>query len=290
MKKQSKKKNDKSKNKGKDKLINKRIICIVSIAILILLLLLLIVMLKNRSLGDYYSISSRVENVNITKVENNTDFSAIGWVRVQGTKIDMPIVWSPNSEDELPVELGSFAWSLNGDNHKHNYLRVMGHNIFNLSSHPKKSSKTFERFEELMSFVYYDFAKENKYIQLTIDDKDYLYKIYSVDFINRSASTFLPYALDKDLSKKEMKDFIKLTKDNSLYDYKVDVDENDSVLALSTCTRFFGIDDGYEFYVNGRLLREDEKADDYRVQVNNKNYKEIEDILKGDGGNNDDTL
>ena len=77
-----------------------------------------------------------------------------------------------------------------------------------------------------------------------------------------------------------MKDYIKQIKEASFYDYDVEVLENDKIITLSTCTRFF---EGTtkQFVVVGRMVREDEKVKKYDVKANAK-YKEIKEIMKGD--------
>ena len=256
---------------------NKKILVLVLLVVLVAIFLMVLLVSKFFN-SDYYKIDTRVSDVENVRIENNSDFKAIGWVRVQGTDLDMPIVWSPSDSEEFPVELGSFVWSNNQDTKMHNQINIMGHNIFNLSSNPKKTGKTFERFEQLMSFVYYDFAKDNKYIQLTLDGKDYLYKIYSVDFIDSSTITDFP--LHDDYTKEEMKDYVDLMKKESLYNYSVNTRDDDYYISLVTCTRFFGADDNVQFFVNGRLVRDGEMVNNYKVVKSDK-YKKVEKILKG---------
>ena len=159
----------------------------------------------------------------------------------------------------------------------YNQVNIMGHNILNLSKQPKIGMDYFSRFDDLMAFIYEEFAKENQYIQYTIDGKDYLYKIFGVFFEKE-------YKLDiyhqGDYTEKEMKDYIKQIKESSFYDYDVEVLENDKIITLSTCTRFF---EGTtkQFVVVGRMVREDEKVKKYDVKANAK-YKEIKEIMKGD--------
>ena len=255
------------------------------VLILVGIAFLLLVCLKLFFKKDYYTIESRVEKVNTTKITNNSDFKTIGWLRVQGTNLDMPIVWSSTKSTEYPVELKHFAWSLGNDEHFHNKINIMGHNIFNLSSQPKLTSDLYERFEELMAFTYYDFAKTNKYIQLTIDGKEYIYKIFSVGFISTGEMFVLPHY--DDYKEKDIKYQLDLFKKYNLYNYDVDVNKDDSFISLITCTRFFGESKNVDFYVNGRLLRDGEKIDNYKV-TKSDNYEEIEKILKGDGDNEED--
>lgn len=251
------------------------------ILILVIILVLSLVSLhiySNKNIHTF-EIESRTSYVGKTKISDESDFEVMGWIKVQGTNIDYPLIRTDNSESPFPVELESFAWSTNYDNLFHNHIFIIGHNIFNLSSKPKLSDERFTRFEELMNFVYYDFAKENQYIQLTIDGKDYIYKIFSVGFLKESEVYGFPF--HDDYTKKEMKDYIRVMNKFNIYQYDVDVNENDKVISLNTCTRFFGPDSKKEFYVNGRLLRDGENTSNYKVKKS-KNYKIIEDMWEGE--------
>ena len=117
--------------------------------------------------------------------------------------------------------------------------------------------------------------RENEYIQLTIDGHDYIYKIFSVAFIYGSDATFLPH-LD-DISIKSMKNFLTILDQNSIYDYDVDVNENDKIISVITCNRIFSDDSKEVIYINGRLLRENEKIKNYGVKKNKK-YGILEDL------------
>lgn len=229
-----------------------------------------------------FQLKPRVSKIKTTKIEEGNDFYPMGWIRVQGTNIDMPIIRTDNRKAEFPVELESFSWSRNRDDKFHNRILILGHNIFNLSSRPELKSSEFSRFESLMSFVYYDFAKENQYIQLSLDGKEYVYKIFAVSFI-REVDTFV-FPESDDYSGEEMKKYISDLKKYSIYDYKIDVDKNDNVISLQTCTRFFGAKANYDFFVSGRLLRNDEKMSYSKVKKSDK-YKKIEDVWESEGKN-----
>jgi len=235
-----------------------------------------------------FKIESRSEMIEKSKKEDSDNYETVGWLRVQGTNMDMPILLSKNNSDSYPVEKDNYAWTMADDTKFHNVMNLMGHNIFNLSSQPDINPDLTKSFESLMSFVYFDFAKENKYIQLTIDDKDYIYKIYSVDFIyatDVTRFTVLNYN-NKDVVKEQLNMF----KENTLFDYDVDVNENDKLLTLVTCTRFFGNQEQRkDFLVNARLLRDGEKIKDYNIKKND-NYNKIENILRGDDENEEDSV
>jgi len=256
------------------------VICLMFAVVIGLIILLTLRIIKNNT--GYYKIDSRVEELKNEKPIENSGFKTVGWLKIQGTDIDLPIVYSKNPYEEFPVQLESFGWSRNELDKNGNYYDITGHNIFNLSATPKIKSDTFNRFEQLMAFIYYDFAKNNEYIQLTIDDEDYVYKIFSVGFIDKSLASFFP--TNSNVDEEQMKNLIKMFNKKSIYKYGIDVNEKDKIIVLSTCTRFYGANDNMEFYVFGRLLRNDEKYNHYSVARKN-NYKEIEKILKGDENN-----
>ena len=152
---------------------------------------------------------------------------------------------------------------------------IMGHNIMNLSQNPKITYKDHVRFEQLMSFTYLDFAKENEYVQFTIDGKDYLFKIFSVSY----PDTFDVVSYnDPNLTEKDVKKFVNNSLKNSIYDYDIDVNENDTIISLITCTRMFYHEK--DFVVDARLVREGESTGKYKVEKN-KNYDVVEKMMKG---------
>lgn len=246
---------------------------------LILLILMGVLLALNRGLRkEVFQIKSRVEKVESTKIGEDDTFDTVGWIRAEGTLIDVPIIWN-TKEMSYPVADEGFAWTTNKTPEMHNRLVFLGHNILNLSDQPEMHLEEFTRFEDLMSYVYYDFAKEHKYIQLTLNGKEYVYKIFSVGFIPDTESIFFP--IKDDYTEKEMKTHLKVLEDYNLYDYDIDVNEKDSILSLVTCTRFYGTEQIIEFYVTGRLVRENEKNYDYKVEKSDL-YPDLEKILKGD--------
>ncbi len=78
-----------------------------------------------------------------------------------------------------------------------------------------------------------------------------------------------------------LKKAISLAQKKSIYDYKVDVDENDNIMSLVTCTRFFGVDSETQtFVVAAREVRPDEDMKEYGVTTNEK-YKVVKKQIKG---------
>ena len=127
-----------------------------------------------------------------------------------------------------------------------------------------------------MSFVYIDFAKENQYIQYTVDGENYLYQIFAVYFDE-------VYNLDlynpDEYSDEEVEEFIQRSLDKSLYKYDVEVNKNEKVISLITCTRMYG-NDKKQFLVVGKMIDNDSKTTNYEVKEN-PNYKEVKKLMKG---------
>ena len=271
----------KRKKVRKKEFIRRNVILLVLLVILIICLFLVLLVRMFVHPKDYYTVESRVSNISMISNQNTDNYETVGWLRVQGTNLDMPILSGIDDNANFPVEMERYVWNMNNDDKFYNKMNIMGHNIFNLSSHPKITSDNFNRFEELMAFVYYDFAKENKYIQLTINGKDYLYKIFSVVFLDAVDVDMFPTG---NYSKESMQYQIDLFQKNTLFDYDVDVNADDQLISLITCTRFFSNQKYIDFAVNGRLVRENEKINDYSVKKT-QNYDQIEKILKGDDDN-----
>ena len=253
---------------------------IILIVALIVLMLLLCVLMFIQIFGsnDYYKVESREENIEKSKKSDNEDHETIGWVRVQGTNIDYPVFGVLSRDYDYPVVSTPFTWSLNDDSDWHSTMLVYGHNVFNLGPYPRIKDDSFERMEQLMGFVYYDFAQENQYMQLTMEDgKTYMYKIFSVSFMKFYDLNAYPKGEFSDAAKENYLDTVL---ENSIYDYDVDVSVKDDILSVITCTKFFQDGTSYDFIVTGRLVKEGEKVSQYKVH-RNKNYEQIAKILKG---------
>ena len=236
-----------------------------------------------REKGSFYALESRLSEIKNTSLSmGDSNYDIVGWLRIQDTNIDLPIVYGGFSP-EYPVELEGYGWLYYGDWRFHNLMHIMGHNIFNLSSTPSVYSPEFKRFEELMSFVYFDEAKKSKYIQFTFNGKEYLYKVFSVAFFDKY-DVYMATS-SNDYTEEKLEKHIKTLKENSFYDYDVDVNGKDNILSIGTCTRFFENDKTKNIIVSARMVREGEEIEDYSIRENPDNYNKIKKILEGDENN-----
>ena len=272
----------KKKHNKKMKKISKSYLLIALIAVIIILL----------GLGFFkgtkiiYQIEDRKEAFNKAKKEyDNDNTKTVGWLRVQGTDIDTPIVSLEDYNDLATISsiTNNYLINNNSNEYLYNKVDILGHNIINLSSNPRINSPNFTKFEGLMAFIYPNFVKENKYIQYRVNGKDYLYKIYAVR-IQDSYKGIETLALTN-YTKKETKEYIDKVKKESIYKFNVDTRDDDNLISLITCTRFFGPDKEAAFVVDARMLRQKEKARNYTVKTTD-NYKKIEKYMeKGDETN-----
>ena len=133
---------------------------IIFIIVIVLLIAGLIKTIANNN-KPYYMKKSRVENVS-EYAKANPNFTTLGWIRVQGTNIDYPVIYGNGLDfNEL---LDDFTWTEDEEKKLTNRVFILGHNIRNVSSNPLITDKNQSRFEQLPSFTYLEFAEKNKYI------------------------------------------------------------------------------------------------------------------------------
>ena len=245
---------------------NKKSIIILLVTIVILIIV--IVLLK-----PYYKIVDRTDKLKSFRYLEGE--KATGWLRVQGTDIDMAIL---NNKDfpNLSNPTYDIGWSSSKSDLNYDRILIYSHNIKNVSSHPLIKNKNHIRFEQLMSFIYYDFAKENEYLEYTVKDKNELYKIYAVYLIE----TDNLIEDNGNMKKSVKKEYIREAIDNSYFKYDIDVSSTDKLITLATCTRFYGNSD-YSFVVEARKIRNNELNKKYGV-TKKKKYGKIEEIIEGD--------
>lgn len=249
--------------------------------LLILLIVLLLLLVFNKHESTNFKVEKRMNEIAESQKLDTDNYNTIGWIRVEGTKVDHPIIIARNGSFEEPINQASYAW-INGKDTKYtNNLTVAGHNYLNLSSTPKKSSKTFERFESLLSYVYYDFAKDNQFIQLTFNNNDYLYQIFAVSFMYNADYYMLPKG--DDLAKEDQQKYIDFIKSISIYDYDIKVDSSDKFINVATCTRMFGDDGRTNVVISAKLVPNSTKTK-HKV-TKTKKYDVVDKKLMGGGEN-----
>ena len=248
------------------KLLNLSKYKIIAILMAIILVFIMSFSLYRASFKSSYKVESRKDDIKNSKLDNT-----LGWIKVQGTNIDYPVIY--NSNVNLSSISDNFAWINKKEKELSNNTVIFGHNIRNVSKYPLIVNKDHERFEQLLSFIYYDFAKKNQYIQYSYNGKDYLYKIFSVSLVE---DKYIDYDGSK-LSKKDINSAIYNAKKDSLFNYHEVLFKNDKILTLVTCTRFYGNTKKYDFRIVAKLVKGKTGVNGYVSE--NKSYTPIKKIL-----------
>ena len=99
-----------------------------------------------------------------------------------------------------------------------------------------------------------------------IDSEESLYKIYAISFYSGDEDVGESYTDEKDIT-----NYIEKVRKASIYDLDVDVDYQDELITLATCTRYFGVNGPKHFKIDARKVRKNEKISNYSVKKSN-NY------------------
>ena len=129
-----------------------------------LMILIIIVIALIGGFGAYYLFapSFRIENriENMKKIEEEEKDTVLSWLRVEGTNIDLPVIYRDSDTDVEKTDY-DFAWSYPKTETLTNRAIFTSHNVLNVSSNPLTENENFRRFEALPAFLYPTFAKEN---------------------------------------------------------------------------------------------------------------------------------
>ena len=164
-----------------------------------------------------------------------------GWISIPGTRIDYPVLQGNKNDTH-------FYLSHNYKGEKSKYGSIFLDPICQLSENPKNCviyghhMADGQMFADLMKFSSLDFYKQNPLISFeTIKDKNAKWKIFSVFKTNTLASQgkIFHYVVSNFADNRSFLDYVSQVKMRSLLDIPVDVNQNDKLITLSTCSYEF---------------------------------------------------
>ena len=168
-----------------------------------------------------------------------------GWIKVDNTNIDYPIVQGKDNSFYLDKDInknyvssGSIFMNYlnNGFNDENTVL--FGHHMRN---------KTM--FAQLKKYKEKEFFYGNNNIEIEIKDgKTLKYKVFSV-YVTDAKYNYIRTNFD---DKTKYKEFLERIKNKSIYKSNTDVNENDKIITLSTCSYEFN---DARMVVHGKLLK-----------------------------------
>ena len=174
-------------------------------------------------------------------IYNKKNMDTVAWIKVEGTDIDYPVVQSKNNDYYLNH---SFDKSSNGAgwvfaDYKNKFdgtdknIVVYGHN--------RRDGSMFSSLKNILNVEWYN-NDDNKYVTFITDTEFSIYQTENED-----------YYIKTSFSENEFYSFLQTIKNRSIKNFNVDVNENDSILTLSTCAN----DNKYRVVLHAKKIKEE---------------------------------
>ncbi len=187
----------------------------------------------------------------------------VGWIQLEDTKIDYPVLQSPNDTIDYQEYLyadyeknytgyGSIFVDFRSDEGMESKNVIMhGHNMLD-----------GRMFQALMGYgtlnANLDYYKDNSVIKLDTPQGDGYYQIISVykTNVHDEHGQYFDYLTGSFTSDAEFMNYVHLVRERSLFDIPVTVNEDDQLITLSTCSYEF---DEFRTVVVARKVRPNEE-------------------------------
>lgn len=176
------------------------------------------------------NISNNYNLENISKINSDT----IGWIRIDGTKINYPIM--QNGDYYLHRNIYK-NYSSHGTPYLAEYCNLItSDNLIIYGHHMNDNSM----FSNLVNYKNYDYYKNHKYIYFyTLRDGQTIENIYEIVIafktIAYSNKGFNYYNYTNFYTEQEFNSFVEKCRNIELYNTGVDLKYGDKLLTLSTC-------------------------------------------------------
>lgn len=168
-------------------------------------------------------------NINFSELLR-TNSDVVGWIKVDGTKVNYAIVRADDNEYYLKHDIykneNSAGWIFADfrsdlDNLKRNTI-IYGHNMNNKTMFGSIPSTLLSSWWQNSSYLHY--------IKLSTPNTNSVWKVFSV-YTTEPTVDYLRTVFNND----EYKNFINTIQSKSFYNFNTDVSVNDYILTLSTC-------------------------------------------------------
>lgn len=173
----------------------------------------------------------------------NQDY--LGWIKVEGTNINYPVVQGVDNDFYLthnfhkePDKVGSIYMDYRNSNKElDKNVIIYGHNM-----------KDQSMFATLRHFLDEEFFNENKTITLEFSDNEYEWEVFSA-YVTRETDW-----MEVDFNEpSNFLDFAGNMSNKSYNSSSSDINENDQIITLATCTSHV---DDERVVVHGKLIKE----------------------------------
>lgn len=168
-------------------------------------------------------------NIDFEKLKNiNQDVA--GWLKVNNTNIEYPVVHTKNNEFYINHSLNrnsnGAGWIFADYRNK---LDGTDKNII-IYGHNRKDQSMFGSLHKVLEKEWCENLANRNLVYITPDEKSN-YEVFSVYIIANEE-----YYITTQFNQGQFSNFINKIKKRSTYDFKVDVNEDDTILTLSTCS------------------------------------------------------
>lgn len=181
---------------------------------------------NNGYVSPYYKDYAKV-----ISVLKETNPETVGWLTVNNTTVNYPVVWTSNNSYYLNHDfnrnLNSLGWIFmdyrNNPYELQQNTVIYGHNV-------SKAKIMFGNLSAALSPNWYT-KKSNQIITFNTENADMKWQIFSIYKI-LATNDYLYSEFD---TQEAFLDFANRMKSRSIYDFGVEIHENDKMLTLSTC-------------------------------------------------------
>ena len=186
---------------------------------------------------------------------------AVGWLYLPDTTINEVVVQDETGNEKYHRADATGKYDFNGCLYADYESRIAGNadqispNIViyghSMTDTPE-SAKDEKKFTPLKKLLDKDFAEKHPYIYFSSETQDYVYEIFAAMYCNSDKFNYI----DCNFELTSQADLVNTAKEGSIFNYPVEVDEDDKIISLSTCTYKFGDEKNTKqrFVVFGRLL------------------------------------
>ncbi len=184
-----------------------------------------------------------------------------GWLKVPGTNVDYPVLYHATDVNYYLAKGLDKSYSKDGvvwadpetmfgtaDEISRNTV-LYGHNWTNISANPRIYHPDDVMFGQLAAYHHLNFAKVTPYIYYSTEAEEMLWQVFAVFYTDIGFNY-----IASDPGDAEFASIIKGAQDRSRHDFDVDVNINDKILTLSTCTRAYGSSADQRFVIMAKLM------------------------------------
>ena len=222
----------------------------------------------------------------IAKLKAKND-DVVGWLQIPDTEIDNAVVQTTNNEFYLRKdELKQYSWTgcywidfectvgPTAEDLGRSTV-IYGHNV------NYDDGKDKERFSQLFHFADEQWAKEHPYIYFSTPEEDMAWEVFAVAYTTDDFN-YIQVLKDRKVSSEQiteaqMINIVNEARERSEYDYNdVEVNGDDKIITLSTCSYKYGRRNDVRFIVMAKLVTEEDTPVETANITINEDKKEVQ--------------